>query len=220
MAQIEYALVNLSDDRYFTDAQENLAALFEIGVNACKVDGQKIADAFVASGLAHEFERMNPVFVSGKSGVELLNYLAPYAGLETPVPEPELVFPGMDYWVGWALAYFQFETGCPYRRVFEVVPYQELQGMYYPLHEAHESKFVSVLLERMADARKTTRLRIQRDIIGISQAELAERSGVGLRSIQMYEQRNKNINHASAETLYRLAHALHCSMQELIEFAG
>ena len=36
-------------------------------------------------------------------------------------------------------------------------------------------------------------------------------------SIQMYEQRNKNINKANADTLYRLALALGCSMEDLIE---
>lgn len=220
MAQVEYYFINLNSLDYFSDAQQNLAEVFEVGVNSCKLDGQRIADAFLASGLAHEFERRNPVFTAGKSGVDLLDYMAPHLGLQAPVPEPEFVFPGMDFWVGWVLAHFQYETGCPYRRVFEVVPYQELQGMYYPLHEADESKFVEVLLSRMTDARKTTRLRVQRDIVGISQAELAKRSGVGLRSIQMYEQRNKNINHASAETLYRLAHALHCPMDELLEFVG
>ena len=53
--------------------------------------------------------------------------------------------------------------------------------------------------------------------MGMSQAELAKQAGVGLRSIQMYEQRNKNINHASAETLLRLSRALHCSMEDLME---
>jgi len=46
---------------------------------------------------------------------------------------------------------------------------------------------------------------------------LAERSGVSIRSIQMYEQRNKNINKASADTMYRLAKALGCTMEDLIE---
>ena len=50
-----------------------------------------------------------------------------------------------------------------------------------------------------------------------TQKELSERSGVSLRSIQMYEQRNKDINKASAETIYRLSKALGCNMEDLIE---
>ena len=44
-----------------------------------------------------------------------------------------------------------------------------------------------------------------------------KKSGVSLRSIQMYEQRNKNINKASVETIYRLAKALGCEIEDLIE---
>ncbi|MCM1494747.1 MAG: helix-turn-helix domain-containing protein [Bacteroides sp.] len=52
---------------------------------------------------------------------------------------------------------------------------------------------------------------------GFTQAELAKRSGVSLRSIQMYEQRNKNINKASVDAMYRLARVLGCTMEDLIE---
>ena len=61
------------------------------------------------------------------------------------------------------------------------------------------------------------KIRIIRTTYGYTQAELAQRSGVGLRSIQMYEQRNKDINQASAETMYRLSKTLGCTMEDLIE---
>lgn len=62
-----------------------------------------------------------------------------------------------------------------------------------------------------------TNLKRVRTAYGFTQAELAERSGVSLRSIQMYEQRNKNINKASADTMYSLAKVLGCTMEDLIE---
>ena len=52
---------------------------------------------------------------------------------------------------------------------------------------------------------------------GCTQAELAKRSNVSLRSIQMYEQRNKDINKASAETVLSLAKVLGCTMEDLLE---
>jgi hypothetical protein len=42
-------------------------------------------------------------------------------------------------------------------------------------------------------------------------------SGVGLRSIQMYEQRKKNINRAEAESVLRLSRALGCEMEDILE---
>mgnify|MGYP003291559486 CR=1 FL=1 len=62
-----------------------------------------------------------------------------------------------------------------------------------------------------------TNLKRIRTIYGCTQAELAEMSGVSLRSIQMYEQRNKDINKASVDTIYRLAKALGCTVEDLIE---
>ena len=52
---------------------------------------------------------------------------------------------------------------------------------------------------------------------GLSQSELAEMSGVSVRTIQQYEQRQKSINRAKAETLLRLARALCCDMEDLME---
>lgn len=62
-----------------------------------------------------------------------------------------------------------------------------------------------------------TNLKRIRTAYGCTQKELAEMSGVGLRSIQMYEQRNKDINKAQSDSLYRLAKALGCSMEDLLE---
>ena len=64
---------------------------------------------------------------------------------------------------------------------------------------------------------KDTNLKRIRSSYGCTQAELAKRSGVTLRSIQMYEQRNKDINKASADALFRISRALGCSMESLLE---
>jgi len=46
------------------------------------------------------------------------------------------------------------------------------------------------------DENRPTRLRARRKAFGLSQSELARRANVGLRVIQMHEQRNKDINRA------------------------
>ena len=52
---------------------------------------------------------------------------------------------------------------------------------------------------------------------GYSQSKLAELSGVNIRMIQYYEQGAKDINLAQAMTVHKLAHALECNMEELLE---
>ena len=218
MGRVEYAVISLRDDTYLEDIQETLGAFFDIGVNQWGVGGEALAEAFVASGIAREFERRNPVFVAGKSALDLLRMIAPFVEAADEPPHEARVSPSEEYWLGWILGFYQVRTGRPYRQVLDVVPFDELLGMYYPLHEAPEAKFVEVLDARVAAALLPTRLKRQRELCGMTQEELAGRSGVSLRSIQMYEQRQKNINHASAESVYRLACALHCSMEGLLQF--
>ena len=51
----------------------------------------------------------------------------------------------------------------------------------------------------------------------VTQAKLAEESGVSLRMIQYYEQGVKDINKAQGLTLYDIAKALGCSIEDLLE---
>lgn len=51
----------------------------------------------------------------------------------------------------------------------------------------------------------------------ITQGALAERAGVSLRTLQDYEQGQKDINGARGITLYRLSEALNCDMRDLLE---
>lgn len=215
----EYAVVSLNDGLYDNDIATKLAETFDCCVNDGKLNGQQVARAFVASGLAEQFERQNPVYVAGKSGFELASLLAAYMR----VPFPEQPSPrydrSPDYWVGWSVAWFQLKTGRPYRSAFDSFLYDDLRGMYYPLHEADESKFIETLLRKLdaLGTNRPTRLRARREAFGLSQSELARRANVGLRAIQMYEQRNKDINHAQGATLYRLSRALGCGMEDLLE---
>lgn len=61
-------------------------------------------------------------------------------------------------------------------------------------------------------------LKKKRKELGMSQALLASKSGVSIRMIQYYEQGAKDINKASAETIYLLSKALNCRMEEILNF--
>ena len=186
MGEYRYAVVELPPSPYAHDLQEVLAFVFDIGVNLAGCTGEQVAQAFMASGLAEEFEKQNPVYVA-------------------------------DFWVGWVLAHYQMVTGCSYRSIFATATYDEIRSMYWPLHEAPESKFVDIFDEMRTERAKATNLRTLREAAGLSQSQLAKASGVGVRSIQLYEQRQKDINKAQGIALYRLSRALRCTMEQLLE---
>ena len=60
--------------------------------------------------------------------------------------------------------------------------------------------------------------RISVDVGWCGLQELAEISGIPLRTIQHYEQRQKDINHARAENLIILSKVLNCKVEDLIEY--
>lgn len=76
---------------------------------------------------------------------------------------------------------------------------------------------VEILNKASHMTRMESRLKTYRRLIGLSQVELAEKANVPLRTLQQYEQRQKNINKAQAEYVIRLADSLNCHPADLLE---
>ena len=83
------------------------------------------------------------------------------------------------------------------------------------------SVFAELQAGEWEDARSAaslpTRLKRQRELCSLTQEELAERSGISLRSIQMYEQRRKDLGKAAVSTVLALARTLGCRIEDLLE---
>ena len=64
--------------------------------------------------------------------------------------------------------------------------------------------------------RSRNSLKRQRESAGLTQQELARRSGVKLRMIQAYEQNYQDISKAEVGSVIKLAKALSCSVEDLL----
>lgn len=62
-----------------------------------------------------------------------------------------------------------------------------------------------------------TNLQLTRKHRGLTQKQLAEKSGVSLKMIQKYEACEKDISHARAITVWKLAAVLGCEITDLFE---
>lgn len=203
---------------YLPSAQRALGEALDYAVHDCHIPGAAFLRMFVSSAVSRQMQNGDPAYVVGRSGIEIAREVMHDAARQNTVAEPGAHYGrSAEYWVGWALAYYQWDCGRSYQEILHAVSFEELRQLYGTLHEADITKFVDVMDARMRERYAETSLRRIRGAYGCSQAELAGRSGVGLRSIQMYEQRNKDINKASAETLYRLSKALGCTMEDLME---
>lgn len=207
-------------DIYLADAEVCLANAFDYAIHDCAVSGSVFAHAFVQSGLARQFERGNPRVVAGMSGIDVACEALAYCGLLDEEPDPTFAR-GLspEYWAGQMLARYQWERGCRFADIFSRVPFERVADLYHPLHEADSDLFVEQLDQLLVESRQPqTNLARLRLLHGFSQSELARTSGVGLKSIQAYEQGVNNLNKASGQTLRRLARALDCSIESLLEF--
>lgn len=62
-----------------------------------------------------------------------------------------------------------------------------------------------------------TSLQLARQAVGLSQSELAKKSGVPLRTLQALEIGARDINKSSVITVYKLAKAIGCPIEEIME---
>lgn len=63
----------------------------------------------------------------------------------------------------------------------------------------------------------TRKLKAWRQAKGLSQSQLAEKTGINLRTIQHYEQGSKNFDHARIDTIMRVCVALDCGLDDILE---
>lgn len=122
-----------------------------------------------------------------------------------------------EYWSGWALAFYQWHSFRSFMDILSAVSLSDLIRMYPVYREMDILQFVDHMDERLKKAYPHTQLKVRRINCGMSQSELAADSGVALRQIQLFEQRQRYINHAAAITLLQLSKSLHCQMEDLIE---
>ena len=203
---------------YLSNAQAVLGDAFDYAVNVCRISGKDFVKLFLVSSFSSRMERGEPAIISGKSGIELVQEILLETKGQSFSHKPyESLCRSKEYWIGWAIAYYQWESDMHYSDIFKLVSYEDLERMYHTLHEADISKFVDIMNSKVLETFPDTNLKRIRQLYGCTQSELAARAGVSLRSIQMYEQRNKNINKASADTVYRLAKVLGCTIEDLLE---
>ena len=197
---------------------DKIGDTFDYAINDCKIAGTEFAKIFAASTVCKKIENGDASCVSGKSGIEIaIECVNEIADRELNVTPRERYERTAEYWCGWAICYYQWWSSRKYTDIFRAVSFDELLSLYPTLHEASEDKFAELIDKRIRKAYPETNLKRIRTTYGCSQRELAELSGVNIRSIQMYEQRNKDINKAQSESLYCLAKVLGCTMEDLLE---
>lgn len=211
-------MMNAYDKIYLESSRKSLARMCDFVVYDLKYDLEDFFDMFIASYYAKRFEHGESTIVAGQSGVELAYDILDENGKSSLRVEPQYtVNRSKEYWLGWALAYYQWYTSLSFAEIIKYVPIKKILKLYSPYHEMDIRHFVDQMNELYVGAKKETNLKIRRKRLGISQSKLAELTGIPVRTIQQYEQRQKNINKAQVEYLVVLARVLYCRVEDLVE---
>lgn len=206
------------DKVYLDCAKRVLGRMFDFAVYDLKYPLEEFFELFIKSGVAERFGKGDYTILAGKSGVEVVYEVLEKSEIEVERVKPKYTMNrSEEYWTGWALAHYQWETALNFEEIVKFIPIHYVKALYSPYHEMDIRHFVDKMNELYREAKPDTNLKRKRKQVGLSQSELAELSGIPVRTIQQYEQRQKNINKAQVEYLFKLSNALGCDIECLIE---
>ncbi|MCD8362156.1 MAG: helix-turn-helix transcriptional regulator [Lachnospiraceae bacterium] len=206
------------DEVYIEKAQTALGGMLDYAIYDLGYALSDFWNLFLFSGVAEQFGEGDFRLTVGKSGVEIALLVLENTGISDKLIEPKYTSNrSEEYWTGWALAWYQWNRNFPFKRVTELVPIDDIREMYYPYHEMDIRQFADRMDEKIRELSKTSRLKQLRSQAGLSQRELSDRSGVPLRTLQQYEQKQKDIRKAQTRYTVNLSKVLGCNIYDILE---
>ena len=204
-------------EHYLFDAMRNLGEMTEYAHDACGIDPDRALNYFIISGYANRFGIGDPTVVSGMSGTELFQASCQKCGASiNDWPHALVRYTTEDYyWIGYILAYFQWEMNRSFGKLVNFIKAADLLRMYPTLHTVSDEEAVDSIKNVYFSRMQANRLQEYRKRMKLTQSELADISGVNIRTLQQYELGTKSIKKAAAESVVALADALHCSPKDL-----
>lgn len=213
-------MTNVYAREYIEESCEVLGEALDYVANSCGMDIEAFMDMFVASGYAKRFEECDPSVVLGISGTELSCKTLERCGLALVFPKPAEEFSdgSFEYWTGYFLARLKWYSDRSFKDLIKDISMDEFEKFVPELADSEEGKREKIYEKILKKPKGKARLQVIRNECGYSQRELAEKSGVNLRTLQQYESKAKDINKAAVSTLMALSRTLGCKMTDIMEY--
>ena len=226
------------DEIYLVKAEMTLAAMLDHAVHGMRQNASTFFEMFVASGVAALFASGDIRTIAGSSGIELAYRVMSLSGAAYERVRPRTQSGrSRESLAGQVLARVQWRTALPFEAITTAVPLNDLLALcdeeiaaarraladaWPPVPDAPRPDYniaglCDTLTGRLARAGCAHPLKTARLLSGLSQSQLAALTGIPVRTIQQYEQRQKDLSKAQSSYLLRLASVLHCDPATLIE---
>ena len=207
-------MIHAYNEEYLLHARNVMGKMFDFVVYDLNIELESFFDLFIESGVAYKFYKGDTGVISGKSGYELALQV-----LNIMNKDVEITFPNYtlnhskEYWLGYFLSYYSWYSNINYEDIILCVYIKELLLMYDKYHEMDIMHFVDKLNEIIFNSNK---LKFYRKKRKLSQKELATLSNIPIRTIQQYEQNQKDLDKANVTYLVNLARVLNCNIEDLL----
>ena len=138
------------DKVYLRIAQRNLGEMLSYAVYDLGYELEKFYTLFLRSEYSVRFSKGDLFVITGMSGAEL-------AIRVLDVPDDDIIMPSyntaksQEYWTGWILAYYQWESGRTFEMIDREIPISKIRNMYNPYHEMDISSSI-LKLRKMSQA--------------------------------------------------------------------
>ena len=208
-------MMHAYDENLLYKAQITLANMLDTAVHTYGYELEDFYFLFLKSDYSKRFEIGESSVVAGMSGREIAYYVISENEDIEMKESSYCVERSVEYWIGWSLSFYQWYSGKRFKEINEAADMNMLTGMYSAFHEMDIMHFVETMDEKMKE-QKSLMFKRLRAYAGLSQKELAEKTGIPLRTIQQYEQGQKDLSHARADSVLTLARALYCEVSDLI----
>lgn len=181
------------------------------------------ADAFFklfsSSIISKEYAKGNPKYTFGMSGVELAYEVLIDLGFNPKIINDYEIEKDINYWLGRVIAYIQYVNNLDFKYLAEIINLNNILEHYEELANEGLGYVNEYVLTKLVTNDSKTRLQAKRKLVNLSQAELAEKANINIRTLQQYEIKNKNINNASVSSVIKLAEAIGCNIEDILEYS-
>lgn len=201
--------------------QNLLGGMYDFGVNGLGYNISEFHQLFLNSRYCKRIERADSGTVMGQSGIELCYEILNRNQIDRNIVDEytlkALAGRSREYWTGWSISYYQWVTSFSFEKINELRNINEIVQMYEVYHEMDIRQFVDKMNSIYRLRNQETNLKRMRMSAGLSQRNLADMTDIPIKTIQQYEQRQKNINNASVDYVVRISRALKCDVEALLE---
>lgn len=129
---------------YVNDAQKTIAHSFDYAVNKIKISLEDYAKRFAYFKYIKLIETGDPHYIAGMSGIELAKEICNKEG----VKYGRLPYkPGLEFWIGWILSYYQWSRNMSYKNILEKFPIERFIMAFPTFHEQNKKRMLEYMDE-------------------------------------------------------------------------